>query len=180
MNNQPWKQSANSLLVLYSILAATCGVFIVVIFSETISIGHCSYIPLVILFASFWLFIFSAEGITDALEGNDVHKYVAVIFLYNIAVILLLTGISSMIYLKFFYPNSCLFKVFIFFLVLGLVFHWLNDAFCLIFDNNNEYKDYIENLTNGKGMGGKRKRRRGWTTFFLCLRKLFHGKLPNP
>lgn len=179
MNNQPWKESANSLLVLYSILAATCAVFIVVIFTETSSIGHCWYIPLPILVASFWLFIFSAEGITDALEGNDVHKYVAVIFLYNIAVILLITGISSMIYLKFFFSNSCSFKVLIFFLVLGLIFHWLSDAFYLLFDSNNVHKDYIKSLTNGNGIVGKTKRRKGWTTFFLWSRRKFHGKPSN-
>ena len=172
---EPWKENASSFLVLYSILAATCGVFIVVIFTEIGSVENYWFIPLAILGISFWLFIFSAEGITDALDENDVHKYFAVILLYNIAVILLISGISSMIYLKYIHRNSSSFIVLIL-LVLVFVCHWLTDTCHMIFDSNNVHKDYIESLTNGNKIDGKRKRRMGWTTFFLCLRKQFHGK----
>lgn len=183
-----WKENSNSLLVLYSILAATTGVFIGIILTEKCLIESLYYVPLVILLLSFWIFIFSAEGMTDALDENDVFKYVAVIFLYNVAVILLISGILIIIYLKLHF-HSCISCIILFIIILFLAWHWIRDFGNLLFDNNTDHENYIRNLKNNLSVEDKKnlsvedkKIRKGWswTKCFLYFRKKLHGSIIIP
>ena len=168
--------NANSFLVLYSILAATCGIFIAILFADTYSIKYYWCVPLPTLLLSFWLFIFSAEGVTDALDENDIQKYGAQFFLYNVAVILLLSGIYSMIYLKFVYQNFSSFQILIFLVFWGLmIFRWVSGCCQLLFNSEKEYQRYIESLINRK----VKDEDRDWTKIFLWSRRKFHGKPSN-
>lgn len=75
-NIKTWRENANAVLVVYSILAATCGIIITFVLQDSQDklLGKYWYIAICFLGVSLWLFIFSAEGLTDALDEDYVYE----------------------------------------------------------------------------------------------------------
>lgn len=131
------------------------------------------YIPISLLAIALWLFIFSAESLTDALDEDDVDKYLALLLLYNIAVICLLSGILFAVYLRYQiafisvipYRELRIFIIFGFLVVINL--RWIIHSGWLLRVSKKSYEDYIKEL-----MGEKTpEKERCWTNFFLWTRK---------
>lgn len=171
-NPIPWKENANSLLVVYSILAATCGIFIGVVFTDDIVRANW-WIPILFLGASLWLFLFSAECLTDALDEDDLKKYLSILLLYNLAVICLITGISSIVYLRFISHPSYLLKELIFGCIMVLLnWRWLKHVCWLLRCTEGEFKRYQDELIGEQ----KAEEERCWTNIFLNIRKIIHKR----
>lgn len=102
-----WKKNAASVLVVYSILAAIASVILTtVIAADGSSALRAHWWATVLpLGLSIYLFIYTAEKITDALDEDDVYRYVSLFNFYNIAVILLFEGLIATIYFKYIYSE---------------------------------------------------------------------------
>jgi hypothetical protein len=102
MNQARWKSNAQSFLVMHTILAATAGIFIIYMMSDPIHFSGWSWLwPILPLAFATFLFIVSGEGVSDALDEDDVLNYVYFFIPYNIGVILLVAGIYSTIYVRY-------------------------------------------------------------------------------
>jgi len=98
--NVPWKKNAESVLVVYTILAAIGGILIIFLLTDPTTFHDYWWLILIPLVFAVFLFIYSAEQITDALDEDDVQKMLYIFLLYNIAVVLLIFGLIAIIYFK--------------------------------------------------------------------------------
>jgi hypothetical protein len=90
MNEKHWINNVSNLIAVNSIFAATAGVLFVLVLQDLL-LSKIWYLPLPFLF-SFFLFTWTAERITEAIDKKSTEKYVAFMLPYNLAVILLLFG----------------------------------------------------------------------------------------
>src|SRR5580692_8224326 len=98
----PWKQNAPSILVVYSILAAIAGAVLIFVMAEKDEFTEGRWVfPVSTLLFSAFLFIYSAEQITDALDESNLDKLLYCYSLYNLAVVFLFAGIFSTIYFRY-------------------------------------------------------------------------------
>jgi len=164
-NPEPWLQNANSMLVLYSILAATCGVFIAIVIQDQDKLSCYWWCPLSVLGLSFFLFIFSAEAVSEALDHKDVEKYISTHILYNLGVICLIIGIVFILFFRY-QLNCFIFTVFVF------SWHWWKDTFILLTESEANHKKYIQSLIGMEDTYIDRGKC-GWTKIFLRIRKTF-------
>src|SRR5260370_24315356 len=92
--DKPWQKNASSLLVVNSILAAISALVIQTLVTEP---AHDSIVWLVIGAGALFLFILSAEKITEAFASDDVALYVRYCLPYNVGVLLLLVDVAGII-----------------------------------------------------------------------------------
>ena len=86
-----WIKNSPTIIVVNSIFAAIAGILFVLVVSDFV----CPYswwqsLPFIL---SFFLFSWTAERTTDAIDKKDTGKYVAYMLPYNIGVVLLFLGI---------------------------------------------------------------------------------------
>jgi|CZKP01.1.fsa_nt_gi hypothetical protein len=99
-NTIPWKDDAYSIMTMHSILTAIVGLFLAVMIPDK-EINNCWYLPVSILSLSFISFVCSLEKYSDALDENDVDKYLTWLLIYNFGIILMFFGISTFISLHY-------------------------------------------------------------------------------
>jgi hypothetical protein len=175
MNDIPWHESAPNQIILNSIFAALAGVLITVIMSDgsdEVPSFCWKFIELISLLLSFVLSALSAEQTVNALDENDVKKYVYYMLVYNLAVILLGLAFGILIYVHFingliayFLPaHPCIVKVSFVLLFLVLFWHWLDDICWLLCADHKKITNYLNELE------GKRRAEPEHS----CLLKLFY------
>lgn len=178
----PWKKNTDSLLVVYTILAAIAGVFLAYLLTEEYTKEYPRCLLFTIpLFFSIILFISSAERVTDALDEDDVRKLVYNYLLYNLAAILLVFGTMIGMYLKFFGGDSFQCNIDGVLTLVGflLIFFfctwkWWSDIHFLFLASKEEFRDYILELE------GKTEPEPDWGFFmrmFYRIRKYLRGEI---
>ena len=118
MNEKRWIKNVSNLIAVNSIFAATAGVLFVLVLQDSL-LSKSWYLPLPFLF-SFFIFSWTAERITDAIDKNNTEKHVAYMLPYNLAVILLFFGTCFI----FLYKYELSFVSFLIYLPILLLF-WL-------------------------------------------------------
>jgi hypothetical protein len=180
---QPWKINANSFLVLFSILAAVGGVFLALVFQAQpkTPLDTYWYLPVSFLVLSLILFIFSAEALTDALDEDDVKKYIATLVVYDFAVFCLLTGLYFAIFFQYvfnWFNVECpclLIRVLILIVVdTCLTFRWCRHICWLLFEPRAVLQDYIDELCGDKPPTIDREKM-GWSYWYLKIRGMDHN-----
>ena len=168
----PWENNVESFMVLYSILALISVAFLVYAFDEEPCLNwHFWFIHLP-LGLSLIGFIYSAEQTVNAADEDDVEKYIFTFAVYDVAVILLLLGLQSIIYFKFFLnlTSSLCFQIVIFVGALViLTWHWLSDLKWLFTCKETDFKEYEGGL---KGINDPVRDRDCLFDFFYFLRKI--------
>ena len=102
MRPETFNNKVQSLMFMYSILAATAGIFLTFVLADS-KLSNMTWLWLLTvapLSFSILLFILSGEGITDASDEEDYKKYLSFLVPYNITVIFLFLGIFSTIIIK--------------------------------------------------------------------------------
>ncbi|HLX54794.1 MAG TPA: hypothetical protein VKR58_12670 [Aquella sp.] len=182
--DQPWIKNASSTLVLYSIMAATCVVFFVLILPSAQGPFpiHWGW-PLALVGIAFFLYVFSAEAISEALDQNDIYKYISTHFLYNLATICLVTGITFTVYFhsrNYFHDVLASWvwierRYLIATFVLIVNFHWIYDLWWLLRKSDDELEQYIE-LLKGNNIANYEKKLWNWNELFRIIRKISSKK----
>jgi hypothetical protein len=165
----PWKDHAFSMATLYSILTAMVGVLLAVIITDKEINSHW-YWPVGLLSLSFIFLIWGVEKLSDALDENDVDKYMTWLLAYNTGVILMFFGFAAYIFLHYHLGSSNL----IFFLIIASLasLKWICDDWYLLFKNNRGYAVYKSEL-----MGETKNPVKDVDRLMKChrwIRKLFH------
>ena len=119
---------------------------------------------------SFFLFIFSAEAISEALDQNDVEKYISTHVLYNIGVICLFAGLSLIIH---FHYQVCF--IIIIPVLLAISLHWFIDLWLLFRQNELKHQEYLQEL-RGKKEPTIDREWWYWSNIFIKLRKSISKK----
>jgi hypothetical protein len=168
-NTIPWKDDAYSLMTIYSILTAMVGLFLAVMIPDK-EINNCWCLPVSLLSLSFISFVWSLEEFSDALDENDVDKYLTWLIIYNFGIILMFLGISFFISLHY-HLNS-----YYFFIpsLIALISSkkWIYDCYFLLFTNKINYDNYRKELL---GEIEPKKETDLIINIHHYIRKIFHG-----
>ena len=179
--NIPWKDHAYSMTTLYSILTAMVGVLLAVIITDKEIIDHWHW-PVSLLAFSFICFIWGVEKLSDALDEDDVDKYLTWFLAYNTGVILMFFGIAAYIFLHYHLHSSvscsdgnlCInsFSHLIPFVVAFLAsWKWIKDNWYLFCRKKKDYDEYREEL-----LGKNPEKDPDWLMkFHQFIRRLIHG-----
>jgi hypothetical protein len=180
-----WKKSTASFFVVYSILAAIASVIFATILAadDKSHLKELWYLTIAPLGLSIFLFIYSGEKILDAMDEDDVQKYLSLLILYNLAVILLFWGLLASIYIRYVYEGEFCsrfqyFKFFLFILVFLLFAkHWIWHEIWLLFTSRRNFEQYIDEL-EGRTTPGK-DRHFGFWLFMRWRRVVTKNEIAN-
>ncbi len=144
---EPWIKNAPQLLVVNSILAALSGILIGLVIQDENHFGSSWYIPMIPLVLSFLIFVLVSEQITTALDEKDVKRYVFILLLYNLGVLALFVGLSTLVFIR--YKLSSWYTIIIFPFI---YYPWIHDFLWILNPlRNNKLKqklsDYLKELT---------------------------------
>lgn len=177
----PWKESAFSMATAYSILTAMVGVLLAVIITDK-KIDEYWYWPIGLLSFSFILFVLGVEKLSDALDENDVDKYLSWFLGYNFGVIFMFFGIATYIFLHY---HLCINGYWYIFLIAVIAsWKWIHDNFYLLFWGKEKYDIYRKELL-GEIEPEKEKDLLMWLHqkertlllgFYQFVKRLFYGK----
>ena len=137
-----WHKNAETMIGSYSILAALAGVLLTAVILDT-QIPHLRA-PVILFSASIILFILGIEKFGDALDEDDVDKFLAWLLAYNIGVITLFFGMAYFIIDH--YQILYFWYWFIIVAAFASSLKWICDIYSLIFDNKEDYELYRNEL----------------------------------
>lgn len=137
MREKRWRVSAPAMLTVNSIFAALSAFFIALVLQGKESWGQVEY-SLALLSAATFLFVLTAEKITEALDDDDVYKHVAYMAPYNFAVSFFFIAVAFLIDIKY-RPSRCWEVI----LTLGAICYWVYDAGWLLFAGREKFDDYV-------------------------------------
>jgi hypothetical protein len=144
----PWIDHAFSMATSYSILTAMVGVLLAVIITDK-EINDYWYWPISLLGISFVCFVWGVEKLSDALDENDVDKYLAWFLAYNSGVIMMFFGIATYIFIHY-HLQVCTGGLILFLISCLASKKWISDNWSLIFSNKQDYDDYRKELLGVK------------------------------
>ncbi len=172
-NKKPWRRNVESFIILYSILAALGGILLSTALLDVRLHFNVSIFLAFIFAFSIFTFILSAEKILDALDEDDIEKYLAWLLVYNIGSIILIAGIALLIYFHYFNKVIWWHIGILIIIIIILCYKWISDILFLLFKNEETYNDYKEEL-QGEKLPEPAK---DWLTcFHKWIRKTCHKK----
>lgn len=143
MDKIPWRENASIIIGLYSILAALAGVLLTAAILDLEIKDHAGA-PVILFSLSIILFIWGIEKFADALDENDVDKYLTWLVAYNVGVICLFFGIAYFIINHFKLVCGSYFIVFA--VTLFFCWKWIYDIGYLFFCKKDTYEEYRKEL----------------------------------
>lgn len=139
----PWRDNSSFVSTFYSILTAMVGAILALAISDQ-QIKDSWYLPVALLAFSMTLFIWGLEKCGEAIDEDDVEKYLAWLLAYNLGTVVMFFGIAEYIVLHF-QPTWAIFTA-IQFLAVIFSSKWLYDTWYLLFQSKAEYEEYREEL----------------------------------
>lgn len=143
----PWRDNSSFVTTFYSILTAMVGaVMALAIGDQEIKADWCW--PIGSLFLSLVLFILSIEKYGEAVDENDIGKYLAWLLAYNAGTVAMFFGMAT--YIGFHYQVRL--PVFLAILAIALVtsWKWFKDSYFLLFENEDSYEAYRQELLGNR------------------------------
>ena len=140
----PWIDNAFSMATLYSILTAMVGVLLAVIIPDT-EIKNDWQWPIALLAISFICFIWGTEKLSDALDEDDVDKYLAWFEVYNFGVVMMFFGMATYICLHY-HLDFRGFGLIVFGIAFFASWKWVKDFIDLICYSDEKYGQYRKEL----------------------------------
>ena len=170
----PWKDNSSFATTFYSILTAMVGAIMALAIGDQ-EITKRWYWPIGLFFISVVFFILGIEKYGEAVDEDDVDKYLAWLLAYNIGTIAMFVGIAT--YIGFHYHLRL--STFLAILVIAFIASskWLMDTFFLLFKNEESYEAYRQELL---GNCKPEKDRDLLVTIHRFIRRLFRGRRTAP
>jgi hypothetical protein len=139
----PWRDTSSFVSTYYSILTAMAGAILVLAIGDP-AIKDCWYLPVGLLSLSLTALIWGLEKCGEAIDEDDVDKYLAWLLAYDFGTLAMFFGIASYI-LVHYRPT---WTIFIGILILTTIasWKWLKDIRFLLFVVDAEYKEYRDEL----------------------------------
>lgn len=148
----PWRDNSSFVATFYAILTAMVGAILALAIGDP-KIERNWYWPVGLLALSMASFIWGHEKCGDAMDEDDVDKYLAWLLFYNFGTVAMFFGLAAYIGLHY-WPavdqprNHAGLPLLIAMLVAAIVVSekWWNDIRFLLFANQVEYEAYREEL----------------------------------
>lgn len=139
----PWRDNSSFVLTFHSILTAMVGAILALAISDK-QIRDRWYVPVTLLALSMTLLILSLEKYGDAMDEDDVDKYLAWLLAYNFGTVFMFFGIAEHIALHY----RPAWTIFFIIQILAIIasWKWLDDIRYLLSHNKAEYEAYREEL----------------------------------
>jgi len=148
----PWRDNSSFVATFYAILAAMVGAILALAIADP-KIERNWYWPVGLLALSMVSFIWGLEKCGEAMDEDDVDKYLAWLLAYNLGSVAMFFGLATYIGLHY-WPavdqpnNQAGLPLLITMLAAATVFSqkWWNDIWYLLSANQVEYEAYREEL----------------------------------
>ena len=139
----PWRDNSSFVETYYSIMTAMVGAILALAIGDE-KIENSWYLPVGLLALSMTCFIWGLEKCNEAMDEDDVDKYLAWLLAYNFGTVFMFFGIATYI-VRHYRPT---WPIFIVVLTLATIASskWLYDICFLFFKDETEYEAYREEL----------------------------------
>jgi fumarate reductase subunit D len=139
-----WTKDAPNLLVINGIFTALSVILIPIVLQDNGALKQNWIAPIFLLIFTFGLFALTAAKIAEAVEQNNLQKYVSYLLLYNLAVILLFVSIGLVIYYHYSPSNKVL--ICLISSITLVCLPWIRDFFWLLFTSKKDFDKYLSGL----------------------------------
>ena len=143
----PWRDNSTFVTTFYAILTAMVGAVMALAIGDK-EIAAVWYWPIGLLALSMILFILGIEKFGEAMDEDDIDKYLAWLLVYNFGSVLMFFGIATYIGMHYHVSWTLLFIVLLIALVASL--KWLRDICFLIFASDADSEQYREELLGNR------------------------------
>ena len=158
----PWRDNVSFVITYDSIMTAMVGAILALAISDK-EIGSSWYLPIGLLAFSMTCFIWHIEKCGEAMDENDVDKYLAWLLVYNLGTVAMFFGIAIYViwhyhppYVTWNYrwpyvtyanhPTPWKLAYVIDILAVIASRKWLHDIWYLLFESKTEYAKYRDEL----------------------------------
>jgi hypothetical protein len=170
----PWKDNSSFVTTFYSVLTAMVGaIMALAIGDQEIKADWCW--PIGSLFLSVVLFILGIEKYGEAVDEDNIDKYLPWLLAYNVGTVAMFFGIATYVGLHYHV------KLAAFLAILAIAFatswKWLKDSYFLLFENEDSYEAYRQELL------GNREPEKDRDLLMMLhgfIRKHLHGRGTTP
>jgi hypothetical protein len=139
----PWRDNSSFVTTFYAILTAMIGAILALAIGDK-EIAAYWYWPIGLLALSMVSFIWGLEKFGEAVDEDDVDKYLAWLLPYNLGSSAMFYGIAM--YIALHYHTGWVLLIVILFLATLASLKWLVDVWFLLFRSESEYEVYREEL----------------------------------
>jgi len=139
----PWRDNSSFVITFYSILTAMVGAILALAIGDK-EIAAVWYCPIGLLALSMILFILGLERCGEAMDEDDIDKYLAWLLVYNFGSVAMFFGIAT--YIAMHYHVSWTLLAILLFFALIASWKWLRDIYFLIFASEADSEAYREEL----------------------------------
>lgn len=143
----PWRDNSSFVQMFYAILTAMIGAITALAIGDE-KIKSDWLWPIGLLSFSMVSFIWGLEKCGEAVDDDDIDKYLAWLLAYNLGTAAMFYGIAMYIGLHFRLEKASL--AFILFLATVASLKWLKDVYFLLFKNEVEYEVYRQELLGNR------------------------------
>jgi small-conductance mechanosensitive channel len=143
----PWRDNSFFVMTFYSILTAMVGAIMALAVGDQ-EIAKDWYWPIGLLFVSLVFLIYGVEKYGEAVDEDDIDKYLAWLLAYNIGTAAMFFGIAAYIGLHYHLGFAT------FAAILAIAFFsswkWWKDTCFLLFKNEQSYEAYRQELLGNR------------------------------
>ncbi|MDD4531577.1 MAG: hypothetical protein PHH21_02635 [Candidatus Pacebacteria bacterium] len=143
-----WDRDVSNLLIINGIFTALSVILIPLVMQNDKAFGDNWLPPIILLIFTFGLFALVAAKMAEAVEQENIKKYVSYLFLYNLAVIMLFFSIGLIIYYHYLPSGTALYVLALSILIVSLP--WIRDFFWMILVKKADFDKYIAGLKGEK------------------------------
>ncbi len=143
----PWRDNSIFVTTFYAILTAMVGAVLALAIGDK-DIAAVWYWPIGLLALSMILFIWGLERCGEAMDEDDIDKYLAWLLVYNFGSVAMFFGIAT--YIGMHYHVSWILLVIILLVALVASWKWITDICFLIFASDADSEEYREELLGNR------------------------------
>ena len=143
----PWRDNSPFVTTFYAILTAMVGAILALAIGDK-EIAGVWYWPIGLLALSMISFILGLERCGEAMDEDDIDKYLAWLLIYNFGSIAMFFGIAS--YMGMHYHVSWTLLIIILLVALVASLKWIRDIYFLIFASDADSEEYREELLGNR------------------------------
>lgn len=143
----PWRDSSTFVVTYYSILTAMVGAILALAIGDP-EIKNSWYLPVGLLALSMMSFILGLEKYGEAVDEDDVDKYLTWLLIYNLGTIAMFFGIATYI-VRHYRPTWAIFFAVLISAAIASR-KWLCDILFLLFAGDANYDAYREELLGNR------------------------------
>ncbi|MFA5086558.1 MAG: hypothetical protein WC468_03175 [Candidatus Paceibacterota bacterium] len=143
-----WTRDVSNLLIINGIFTALSVILIPLVLQNDSAFKNNWLPPIILLIFTFGLFALVAAKMAEAVEQNNIKKYVSYLLLYNLAVVMLFFSIGLIIY--YHYLPSGMPLALLCLAIVTVSLPWTRDFFWMLLVKKSDFEKYVGGLKGEK------------------------------